>query len=69
MDNGPEFTAQILVEWAQAHRIDLLYIQAGRPVQNACVERFNGSYRRGVLNAYLFESLKQVREQIHLMSR
>jgi putative transposase len=34
-------------------------------MQNAYVERFNGFYRRGVLNAYVFESLEQLREQTH----
>ena len=32
-------------------------------IQNAFVERFNSSYRRGVLNKYTFENLDQVREQ------
>jgi putative transposase len=30
------------------------------------VERFNGSYRRGVLNKYIFETLEQVREQTQI---
>ena len=38
MDNGPEFIARILVEWAKAHQIDLLYIKPGRPMQKAYVE-------------------------------
>ncbi|HGM9952491.1 TPA: transposase, partial [Providencia stuartii] len=29
---------------------------------NGFIERFNGSFRREFLNAYLFESLSQVRE-------
>ena len=33
------------------------------PTQNAYVERFNGSFRRELLNAYLFNSLRQVCEQ------
>ena len=48
------------------HEIEFKYIEHGKPTQNAFVERFNGSYRRGVLNKYSFESLEQVREQTQI---
>ena len=63
MDNGPEFIAHIMSDWSKMHDIVFKYIQPGKPTQNAFVERFNGSYRRGVLNKYIFEDLNQVREQ------
>lgn len=42
------------------------HITTGKPTQNAFVERFNGSYRRGVLNKYIFEHIDQVREQTQI---
>jgi putative transposase len=61
VDNGPEFLSLIFVQWCHSNDIQIKYIQPGRPMQNGFIERFNGIYRRDILNAYLFEDLNQVR--------
>jgi len=41
-----EVTADAFVDWAKEHGAQLLFMQSGKPNQNAFVERFNGSVSR-----------------------
>lgn len=61
MDNGAELTSDAFTEWCERRHIAMHFIQPGKPDQNAFIERFNKSYREEVLDAYLFDSLGQVR--------
>ena len=60
-DNGPEFISHLMEAWCEAQQVSWHFIQPGRPMQNAYIERKNGSMRRELLNAYSFDSIKEVR--------
>jgi putative transposase len=62
LDNGPEYIAQALVDWANAYRITLLYIQPGKPTQNAYIERFNRTVRHEWLDLHVFDSIEQAQQ-------
>ncbi len=64
MDNAPDLISDALAKWAKRYGVELLFIQPGRPMQNGYMERFNRTYRQEVLNAYVFETLNEVRRMI-----
>jgi len=63
LDNGPELVAVTLAEWAESHKVQLEFIEPGKPMQNGFIERLNRSYREAVLDMYIFQTLTEVREQ------
>ncbi len=62
-DNGPEYISHKLQKWADKHGIKLMYIQPGKPQQNAYIERFNRTVRYDWLNQDIFDSIEQVQEK------
>lgn len=61
-DNGPEYISATLTAWAEEHQITLMYIQPGKPTQNAYIERFNRTVRHEWLDLHLFESIEHAQE-------
>ena len=50
MDNGPEFRSKALDLWAYENKVKLVFIEPGKPVQNAHIESFNGKLRNECLD-------------------
>ena len=64
MDNGSELTSRHFLSWGVHWKIELAYIQPGKPVENAHVESFNGKLRDECLNVSWFRNLWQARTRI-----
>jgi len=60
-DNGPEFVALALQEWAMDRGSLMRYIKPGSPWQNACVESFHDKLRDELLQMESFVSLAEAR--------
>lgn len=58
-DNGPEFIAASLQEWAREQQIQWLFIKPGKPAQNAYAERFNGTFRTEILDQNAFTDIEE----------
>lgn len=65
VDNGPEFIADAMKQWAESRNIALCFIQKGKPFQNGYVERFNRSLREEVLDAYCFTRIREAQQMAH----
>jgi putative transposase len=63
-DNGPEFTGGVLDQWADDNKVQLQFIEPGKPIQNAFIESFNSRLREECLNQHVFLSLDDARQKI-----
>jgi putative transposase len=62
-DNGPEYLSQTFKQWAKDQGIEILYIQPGKPQQNAYIERFNKTMRYDWLTQDIFHSIEEVQNK------
>ncbi len=60
-DNGGEFVANAVADWARFNTVDSIFIDPGSPWQNAWIESFNGRLRDELLNMWRFDSLLEAR--------
>lgn len=56
-DNGSEMISSEFQTWAAKRKIRVLFIQPGKPTQNAYVERWNRTVRHEWLDQHLFDSV------------
>ena len=61
-DNGTEFVARPIDQWAFWNKIALDFSRPGKPTDNAFIESFNGGVRRELLNPSYFETLEAARK-------
>jgi putative transposase len=64
IDNGTEFTSQVVDQWAYENQVQLHFITPGRPMENGYIESFNGKFRDECLNENWFIDLADAREKI-----
>jgi transposase InsO family protein len=59
VDNGLEFVAYAIYQWASKRNIDVKFIERGRANQNRIMERFNRIFRVEALYLYVLTRLKE----------
>lgn len=64
VDNGSEFISKAMDRWAYENGVKLGFSRPGKPVDNAFIESFNGSFRDECLNVNWFMSLADAREKV-----
>lgn len=63
-DNGSEFTSNVMNAWAYDHKVEHIFIDPGKPMQNGYIESFNGKFRTECLNQHWFRNLSEAKEII-----
>lgn len=67
-DNGPEMSSKEFLAWAHG-KIEIEFIQPGKPNQNAFIESFNSRLRDEYLNEELFMDLQDAQKKIEKWRR
>ena len=57
-DNGSEFISRVLDKWAYENGVIIDFSRPGKPMDNAIIESFNGSFRDECLNVNWFLSIE-----------
>lgn len=55
--------SDVVQQWAVSRQVNWCFIEPGSQAQNAYIERFNGTYRREVLDANCFITIEDVRTE------
>jgi putative transposase len=69
VDNGSEFSGQLLDLWAYHHRAKIDFSRPGKPTDNCFIETFNGALRDECLNIHWFASLAEARAVVEAWRR
>lgn len=68
-DQGTEFTAEALDQWAYNNKIELDFSRPRKPTDNAFIESFNASVRKELLNTSWFDTLEAARRAARMWRR
>jgi len=68
-DNGSEFISRTLDKWAYDNGVIMDFSRPGKPMDNAMIESFNGTFRDECLNVNWFLSMEDAREKIEKWRR
>jgi len=63
-DNGPEFWSKAFLNWAEQKKIEIEFIDPGKPNQNAFIESFNARFRDECLNENIFFDIDHARRLV-----
>jgi len=64
VDNRPESISKKIDRWAYEQKVKLIFSRPDKPIDNAYIESFNGSFRDEFLDAIWFLSLEDAKQKI-----
>ena len=62
-------TSREFLDWAHRRKIEIEYIQPGKPIQNAYIESFNSGFRDECLSEELFFDLADASKKVERWRR